>query len=378
MASEDVTKAILMTQRISQRREALLPMLVSEGVEAFLVSSETNVSYLSEFTGDSSTLLLTRDRSLIISDGRYATQLQSECPDWDHHIRPVGQTMIPGVIDVVRKLGIKTLGMESTSVSVSEHLELKVGLETTEIKPVEGKVEALRMIKDDQEIAFTRQAVSTAERAFAMLRAGLRSNETEKDVTDNLETYLRRCGASSASFPPIVAVGKNAALPHYHGSDRTRVDDDEFILVDWGASAGPYRYKSDLTRVLVTGKVTPKFEEVYRLVLAAQERGIAAIRPGVTGREVDAEARSVIEEAGFGRFFEHGSGHGLGMDIHEAPRLRRESNTILQAGMIITMEPGVYLPGWGGVRIEDDILVTADGYEVLTSVPKALETLRAY
>ena len=146
------------------------------------------------------------------------------------------------------------------------------------------------------------------------------------------------------------------------------------MLVDWGASGRPY--KSDLTRVLVTGKVTPKFEKVYRTVLAAQERGIAAIRPGVMARDVDAEARSVIEEAGFGRFFDHGLGHGLGMDIHEAPRLRRNSDVRLRPGMVVTVEPGIYLPDWGGIRIEDDVLVTPDGTEVLTQVPKSLDSVR--
>ena len=147
------------------------------------------------------------------------------------------------------------------------------------------------------------------------------------------------------------------------------------MLIDWGATGRPY--KSDLTRVLVTGKVTPKFEKIYRTVLAAQERGIAAIRPGVTARDVDAEARSVIEEAGFGRFFDHGLGHGLGMDIHEAPRLRKESEVILQPGMVVTVEPGIYLPDWGGIRIEDDVLVTPDGCEVLTHVPKSLDSVRS-
>ena len=163
-----------------------------------------------------------------------------------------------------------------------------------------------------------------------MLRAGLREGESEKDAADALEGYLRRCGATAASFPPIVAVGANAALPHARPSATTRIGDDDFVLVDWGATGRPY--KSDLTRVLVTGKVTPKFEAIYRTVLNALKRGIAAIRPGVKAHDVDAEARSVIEEAGFGRFFDHGLGHGLGIDIHEAPRIRKGSYVVLRAG----------------------------------------------
>ena len=206
------------------------------------------------------------------------------------------------------------------------------------------------------------------------MRAGLRSADTEKDVADEVEAALRRTGASGSSFPPIVAVGANAALPHYRPGETVRIRDSDFVLIDWGADRGGY--KSDLTRVIATGKVSPKFIKVYRSVLTAQQRAIEAIRPGVKASEVDAMARGVLEDAGFGLYFEHGLGHGIGLEIHEAPRLRKGADTLLRPGMVITIEPGVYLPGWGGVRIEDDILVTPEGYEVLTSVPRELETIR--
>ena len=231
---------------------------------------------------------------------------------------------------------------------------------------LDRQVEALRQIKDDERDRGDSRSDRFAERAFAMLRAGLREGETEKDTADALEGYLRRCGATGASFPPIVAVGVNSALPHARPTTTTRIGQDDFVLIDWGATGRPY--KSDLTRVLVTGKVTPKFEAIYRTVLSALERGIAAIRPGVKAHDVDAEARSVIEDAGFGRFFDHGLGHGLGMDIHEAPRVRKGSNVVLEPGMVFTVEPGIYLPDWGGIRIEDDVLVTPDGCEVLSRV----------
>jgi Xaa-Pro aminopeptidase len=239
---------------------------------------------------------------------------------------------------------------------------------------VAGWVESLRQIKDDQEIEAIRAAVRCAERAFAMLRAGLRLDETEKDVADAMESYLRRCGATGSSFPPIVAVGVRAALPHAQPSPERRIDADDFVLIDWGACGRPY--KSDLTRVVVTGKVTSTFETIYRTVLAAQERAMAAIRPGVKAQDVDAAARCVIEEAGFGGYFGHGLGHGLGMEIHEAPRLRKESTDVLEPGMVVTVEPGIYLPDWGGIRIEDDVLVTRDGCEVLSHVPRSLESVR--
>jgi len=360
--------------RILNRRERLRQIVRSNNVDALLVSSPTNVSYLTGFSGDSSVLIVGVDRELIVSDGRFTTQLEQECPDLEASIRLPGQEMNPAIAHVIETLGIKRLAFEAGVLTVADHLALDNALPGVSMVGVNGWVEALRQIKDDGEIAAIREAIGYAERAFTMLRAGLRDGESEKEVADALEGYLRRCGATGSSFPPIVAVGVRSALPHARPTTTTRIGQDDFVLVDWGATGRPY--KSDLTRVLVTGKVTPRFEAIYRTVLTAQERGIAAIRPGVKAHDVDAEARSVIEEAGFGRFFDHGLGHGLGMDLHEAPRLRKESKITLEPGMVVTVEPGVYLPEWGGIRIEDDVLVTPDGCEVLTHVPKSLDSVR--
>jgi Xaa-Pro aminopeptidase len=362
-----------MSIRTARRVERLRKAIKAARVDALLVASVSNVRYLTGFTGDASTLLVTPSRALVISDGRYATQLQQECPGLEIHIRPIGQSMAEGVAEVAGQLGLDRLAFEAAALSVADFETIRQKL-AAELVGVQGYVEALRMVKDLSEVAAIRGAVACAERAFAMLRAGLRAGESEKDAADALEGYLRRCGAEAASFPPIVAAGARAALPHARPSAEILIAQADFVLVDWGASG--LSYKSDLTRVLVTGKVSAKFEKVYRTVLAAQERAIAAIRPGVKARDVDAEARSVIEEAGFGRFFRHGLGHGLGLDLHEAPLLRRESDVILQPGMVVTVEPGIYLPDWGGIRIEDDVLVTPDGCEVLSHVPKALDTLR--
>lgn len=360
--------------RTPSRRDKLARTLKADRVDALLVASATNVRYLTGFTGDAANLILARDRAVIVSDGRFTTQLEEECPGLDAQIRAVGQSMVAAIAEVAARLNLRRLGFEATAVTVAEFEALKEALPAVELHPVVGRVEALRAVKDRDEVASIREAIAFAERAFAMLRAGLRVGESEKDTADALEGYLRRCGASAASFPPIVAVGARAALPHARPTAEVRIGDADFVLIDWGATGAPY--KSDLTRVLVTGKVASKFEKVYRTVLSAQERGIAAIRPGVKARDVDAEARSVIEEAGFGPFFRHGLGHGLGMDIHEAPALRKDSDVTLEPGMVITVEPGVYLPGWGGIRIEDDVLVTDDGCEVLTHVPKSLDSAR--
>jgi Xaa-Pro aminopeptidase len=187
-----------------------------------------------------------------------------------------------------------------------------------------------------------------------------------------MEQHVRRCGGKATSFPTIVAVGDRSALPHAPPTART-VGEADFLLVDWGAS-GRF-YKSDLTRMLATRTISPKLEQVYEVVLTAQERALSRVCPGVKAQEVDAVARGTIAEAGFGECFGHGLGHGIGLQVHEAPAVRPTSDVTLQAGMVITIEPGVYLPGWGGVRIEDDVLVTPDGCEVLTSVPKDLATI---
>jgi Xaa-Pro aminopeptidase len=357
---------------VARRLDKLRRLFKRDRVDFVLVVSEPNVRYLTGFTGEASALLVSEDRALLVSDGRFATQIEQECPGLEVHIRPVGQLLYDALGEVIEKLGASRVGYEPAALSVAHFETLKDKAKTVDWASIPGRVESLRAVKDRGEIEAIRRAIDQAERAFAMLRAGLSEGDSEKDTADALEGYLRKCGATSAAFAPIVAVGPRAALPHARPTGEAKVGDSEFVLIDWGGSAGAY--KSDLTRVLVTGKVTPKFEKVYRTVLAAQERGIAALKPGATAGEVDAAARSVIEKAGFGRFFTHGLGHGIGLEIHENPSFRRDNPAKLKAGMVVTIEPGIYLPDWGGIRIEDDVHVTPDGPEVLSRVPKSLDS----
>ncbi len=256
--------------------------------------------------------------------------------------------------------------------SVSLRDQLAAEIYELQILATSGLVERLRRVKDKLEIDAIRQAVWYAEKGFAVLRASLRPEKTEKQVADELENELRLFGAEGCSFPSIIAAGARAALPHAKAT-RQPIGASDFVLVDWGADGG--LYKSDLTRLLVTGKISPKLERIYRVVLNAQLKAIEAIRPGVLAHDVDQVAREVIGQAGFGRNFGHGLGHGLGLQVHEGPRLTANSRVVLKPGMVVTVEPGIYLPGWGGVRIEDDVLVTRTGCEVLTHVPKQLEEL---
>jgi len=352
--------------RFHARRDKLRKSLAKAGADGMLVTNFVNVTYLTGFTGDDSFLLVTPKHAVLLSDPRYTTQISEECSGIDVEIRNVKMNMLELVARVVGRSGVAQLGVEAESITVGLCDRIANKLPKVSLIPLSSVIERHRMVKDKEEVAEIRRAVEQAERAFAVLRASLRPEQTEKEVADNLEHQMRLFGAKGAGFPSIIAVGPRAALPHARPTAK-RIGDADFVLIDWGADS---QYKSDLTRVLVTGKIPPKLERIYGVVLNAQLRAIEAIRPEVSCQEVDSVARKVIEDAGFGRQFGHGLGHGIGLDIHEGPRLGQGQKNILKAGMVVTVEPGIYLPGWGGVRIEDDVLVTKTGHEVLTSVPK--------
>jgi Xaa-Pro aminopeptidase len=366
----------------AQRRERLARVLAGEGIDALAISNPVNVTYLTGFSGDSTVLLLTRDRVLLVSDSRYTGQLADECPRLATHIRPPSQKLPEAVAEVLNRLDVRSIGFESGSVTVAEFEFLRELTPSRDWKGGSDRVEKLRTVKDASELAQIRTAIDVAERAFTAFRALLRPEDTEKDLCDAIEHYARRAGGACMAFSPIVAVGERAALPHAPPTNRT-VASGELLLVDWGVSAP--LYKSDLTRVLDTrttstfsGTTAAKLEEVYAVVLRAQEAALRAVRPGVSTRDIDAAARSTIAEAGYGDCFGHGLGHGIGLQIHEAPWLRPNADTRLEAGMVFTLEPGIYLPDWGGIRIEDDVLVTPDGVERLTHLPRDLDAMRAF
>lgn len=351
------------------RLKKLRQLLKKERLPAMLVTKSVNVTYLSGFTGDDSYLLVTADEAIILSDARFDEQLEEECPGFDREIRLPGTSLLDLVERRVKPLRLDHLVIESDWVSVDLYQRLDAVLPETTLAARCGLVEQLRLIKDAEELKRIRASVEIAQRTMQVIRATLRPKQTEAEVAAEIEYWIRQFGGSGCSFPSIVAVGSRAALPHAVPTDR-RMEEDEFVLVDWGAK---YRgYASDLTRILVTGRISPKLERVYGVVLSAQEHAIKAIRPGAKMCDIDAAARNVIADAGYGKNFGHGLGHGIGLEIHELPRMAVNIDEPLQAGMVVTVEPGIYLPGWGGVRIEDDVLVTADGFEVLSSHPKDL------
>jgi Xaa-Pro aminopeptidase len=376
---------------LQQRRSTLTQALKAHGIDSFLVTTPVNVTYLTGFTGGDSYYVGTAKHAIIVSDTRYEEQIKEECPDLDAAIRPHNRTTAEAAAEVLVKSGAKAVGVEGNRITLAELEQLKTLVPKANFVALDGVIESQRVVKDPGEVERIREAVRVAERGFRMFAATLREADTEKDMVDTLEGYVRRSGGRCTAFPPIVAVGERGALPHAPPTAR-QLGDGSKLLVDWGADL---LYKSDLTRTLKSPfgtnpsrrnkmeRVGFDFDEVYKIVLDAQNAALAAIKPGVKAREVDAAARKVFASAKLRKhpelkladYFTHGLGHGIGLEIHEAPKVRANSDDTLEAGMVITIEPGLYLPNWGGVRIEDDVLVTYDGCRLLSSLPRDFSTL---
>lgn len=358
--------------------------LKKDGIETFLVTSSVNVGYLSGFTGDSSFLAVTPKSTVLISDDRFSEQIKEECPGLEVHIRPHDKTTYQAAVEVLTKLAAKNVGVESNRLTMAEFELLKeTGAKLTFV-PLNGRIEFLRTVKDPSEVEAIRGAIRVAERAYRMFVSTLAETDTEKEMADALEGYVRRAGAKCTAFPSITAVGERTALPHCPPHPGKRLGDGSKLLIDFGADVG---YKSDITRTLRSPFITAptrrnkhertgfNLEKIHATILEAQQAALTLIRQGVKAKDVDAAARGVIHKAGYGEYFTHGLGHGLGLEVHEAPRVRANSEDVLEAGMVITIEPGIYIPEWGGVRVEDDVLVTKDGCTVLTSLSRDLSAI---
>lgn len=341
----------------------------SSGATNLIVTSLPNVRYLTGFTGSSAVLLLSLTDAVIISDGRYVEQLAIQCPGLDAIIRPLGQTMRDVVVETMRSRfrGAFLFEMDTIGHALATFLIEKLD---QPLVPSHQLVESVRAIKDETEIETIRQSIAINQEVFEEVCQWVEPDTTERDVAAEIEYRARRKGADGCSFEPIVAVGANAALAHYRPGNR-KLNESPFTLIDWGVNF--QGYASDLTRIFVGGTVPDRYREIYDITLTAQKAAIEAVKPGVAAKDVDAVARGVIEAAGFGDQFSHSLGHGIGLEIHESPALSTTSEVVLQPGMVITIEPGIYLAGFGGVRIEDDVLVTETGAEVLSDLPKTLE-----
>jgi Xaa-Pro aminopeptidase len=344
-------------------------------IDEFLITDEINVRYLTGFTGDSSYLWVTSDRVVMLSDGRYTAQLAAECPTIEAAIRSPDVKMFEHVSKVLGSRPART-AIEADNLSLALFNQLASAISRPWVE-TSGVVASLRMIKDDAEISITRQAIDIAEQSFLAVGFDPRnprsidSMGTERELAFALENEMRKRGASGASFAPIIAVDENGALPHYRPCDR-RLAGCQTLLVDWGAKF--QGYASDLTRTLHRGEPSPEFSRAYAACLRAHDAAVAAIAPDRLAYEIDVAAREVLVDAGFGDAFKHATGHGVGLEIHEMPRLGGKMETVLAPGMVVTVEPGIYLDGQFGIRIENDILVTPSGGELLSvRLPTGLE-----
>jgi Xaa-Pro aminopeptidase len=353
---------------VSARVGAVLDRLPESGVDAMLVTGLVNVRYLTGYSGSNGVALLTPDSPKFLTDFRYIEQAAEEV-DSSFERRPAALDLLDAVRETLPEGGMR-LGFEDAHMSVWDHRRLRDRLpERVELVAVHGLVEQLRRVKDANEIARIKAATELADEAFETLLGERLAGRTEREVAVRLDHGMRERGAVGSSFPTIVAAGPNGARPHARPRD-VEIRPGDLVVIDWGAELDGYF--SDCTRTLAAGAPAEEMREIYELVLEAQLTGVRAVKAGAGGREVDASARAVIEAAGHGVRFGHGLGHGVGLEVHEPPRLSQSSEDVLVSGNVVTVEPGVYVPASFGVRIEDLVVVTEGGCEILTSVSKAL------
>jgi Xaa-Pro aminopeptidase len=363
----------------TDRVERLRAALHAQNLDAILVTNPENRRYLSGFTGHDSgadsagALVITGDAITLITDGRYIEQAATECPGL-RVVKRDGQ-FASTAATVIAEAGIDRLGFEATHVTVALRDDLdaalaeKAGQGRVSLAATRNLIEPLRAVKDGDEIAAIERAVAITDETFTYLCGYLRPGLTEREVAHEIERYMREQGADGMAFAPIVASGPNAALPHAVPTERA-IQLGEPITIDMGARYNGYC--ADMTRTVCLGEPGPEAQAIYDAVLRAQEACEAELAPGMSGKAADAAAREVLEASGYGEQFLHSTGHGLGLEIHEDPRLSKHATEEqkLEPGMAITIEPGVYVAGWGGVRIEDTAIVTADGIRVLTTSHK--------
>ncbi len=339
-------------------------------VDGFLVSSPDNRLYLSGFTGSNGQLLITASEAALVTDFRYVEQAGSESPSFRVHQTQRGTPWLPGL---VAELGIRTLGFEADDMTVAAHGTLVEELDEADppveasLEPTTGVVEQIRATKSPDELELIERAVAIADLAMETVAAAITPGMTEKQVAELIEFEVKRLGAEGPSFESIVAAGRNGALPH-HRAGNTVIEQGDGVVIDMGANY--LGYCSDLTRTHLMGEPDERFRPVYGIVLSAQMAAIEGARPGMTGEEIDTIARAVIKDAGYEDEFGHGLGHGVGLAVHERPMVVPTSEDVIEDGMVFTIEPGIYISGWGGVRIEDIVVMENGRARVLTKSPK--------
>ena len=352
------------------RQKNAQKIMDSSRLDGIFFSSLENIRYLCGFTGSDGALVLTQRESLFLTDSRYWTQAEEEVKDSRiiHY-----KKKMEGIASLILDLKLNHIGFESTSLTFSTHQFLLERLgNASHLIPLEEELKNLRAEKDAKELALIRGAIDISSNAFLSLPKILKEGVLEREVALEMEFFMKRNGADAIGFDIIIASGKRSALPHGRASAK-RIEKGDFILIDFGS--GFQGYHSDQTRTVVCGNPSLEQQKIYRIVKEAHDRAIEKIRPGIPIGEVDTAAREYIRNQGYGEYFGHGTGHGIGLVVHEDPVVNSENKGLLQEGMVFTIEPGIYIPNWGGVRIEDMVLVTPHGAEVLTYLPRELKVI---
>jgi Xaa-Pro aminopeptidase len=357
--------ALILSERVSRIRSGFPGFRI----DAILFLDMRNIRYLTGFTGSDGALLMGRDKQVLLVDGRYTNQAKKELKDVEIFEY---REKIDGIETVLTGSGLKAIGFESAAMNVHTYLKLKQKMKGMTLKPMSGEISAIRTIKDETEIIRMRKASEIIFQAMTSVRELIKPGVREKDIALELEFKMGRYGAEQNAFPTIVASGVNSSLPHAKPGSR-RIERGDVVMIDCGAVFEGYH--SDETWTFVIGNGEDRQKEVYAVVKEAHDRALEAVRPGVLCMEIDHVARSFIADNALGKYFPHGTGHGVGLDVHEAPRIAINSDHILETGMVVTIEPGVYIPNLWGIRIEDMVLVKEDGCEVLTRMPKGFTVL---
>ncbi|MFW6295095.1 MAG: M24 family metallopeptidase [Halanaerobium sp.] len=349
------------------RIEKLREKMKANNIKNFLLTKKENIRYLSSFTGTSARILLTEHENIFITDFRYLDQASEQTEGFI--IEEISSNFMQGFAELLKNKQIKEMSFESDDINYKTYQDFQKKLELEELNAVNGIIEELRLVKEEAEVEKIKRAVEIADRGFQFLLDFIEPGKTEKEIALELEFFMKKNGGEANAFDFIVASGKRGALPHGTASNKI-VEKGELITIDFGTVYQGYH--SDITRTIALGEVSQKHREIYNIVLEAQLKVIEKIKAGMSCIDADKIARDFISKAGYKENFGHGLGHGIGLEIHEGPRLSYTAEGVLKKGMVVTDEPGIYISGFGGVRIEDDLLITEEGCEVLNSSPKEL------
>lgn len=356
-----------MTNTFINRLKNIRRKMKLKNTDAVLITKRENYMYMSGFTGTSALLFITESRAVLLTDFRYVEQASKQAPEYE--VIQYKGSYITELNNIIKEENVERLSFEDKNLTFAQYSEFIEKLKVSEFMPLGGAVEELRTVKDESETALIKKAVDISDDVFTHILSFIKPGVAEIELAAEMEYFMKRQGAAGPSFETIVASGKRASMPHGIASEK-KLEAGDVITMDYGAIYNGYC--SDITRTVFLGKPDSELERIYRIVLEAQLKGVEAVKSGLTGREVDSIVRKMITEAGFGDNFGHGLGHGVGLEIHEEPTLSMRGDLELKDGMIVTVEPGIYVAGLGGVRIEDMLMVSGEMPHILTSATKEM------